>query len=65
MPKHGKNGRETKKPPISKTSSSTPKGLFERIVAAEKEGLGLREQTKKGPPRVARLYLMHKTPKRH
>lgn len=66
MPKHGKNGREAKKAPLPvKTKGPKPQGLLERIVAAEKEGMGLREQSKKVPPRVVKLYLMHKTPKRH
>ena len=66
MPKHGKNGREAKKASLSvKAKSPKPQGFFERIVATEKEGMGLREQPKKDPPRVVKLYLMHKTPKRH
>jgi hypothetical protein len=62
MPKHGKNGREAKKAPLpAKTKGPKPQGFFERIVADQKEGIGLsREQPKKGPPRVTKLYLLMK-----
>ena len=67
MSKHGKNGREAKKAPFpKKTKCSTPQGFIERIVADEKRGVGLLlvRQKKENPSRVAKLYLMHKTPRK-